>query len=65
MLTQGRHVRLRRKERKPMSRETEWQQLQEIREEILAIYGEMDACRAQMVDQLNSIGNILYYDLHF
>lgn len=48
-----------------MSRETEWQQLQEIREEILAIYGEMDACRAQMVDQLNSIGNILYYDLHF
>lgn len=28
-----------------MSRETEWQQLQEIREEILAIYGEMDACR--------------------
>lgn len=45
MLTQGRRVRLRRKERKPMSRETEWQQLQEIREEILAIYGEMDACR--------------------
>lgn len=45
MLTQGRRIRLRRKERKPMSRETEWQQLQEIREEILAIYGEMDACR--------------------
>lgn len=45
MLTQGGRIRLRRKERKPMSRETEWQQLQEIREEILAIYGEMDACR--------------------
>lgn len=45
MLTQDTRIRLRRKERKPMSRETEWQQLQEIREEILAIYGEVDACR--------------------
>lgn len=28
-----------------MSRESEMQQLQEVRQEILAVYGELDACR--------------------
>ncbi len=69
MLTQGRHVRLRRRERKPMSRETEWQQqLAETRrhqEEMEYLARDSARSRTQMVDQLNSIGNILYYDLHF
>ena len=44
------------------------QQLAETRrhqEEMEYLARDSARSRAQMVDQLNSIGNILYYDLHF
>ena len=44
------------------------QQLAEMRrhqEEMEYLARDSARSRAQMVDQLNSIGNILYYDLHF
>ena len=44
----------------------QWQaEERRYREEMEYLARDSARSRAQMVDQLNSIGNMLYYDLHF